>query len=85
MNKENNNYMNLTIKDINGKTHPILVDSNTTVNSLRKTILNQINSPNENQTLYFDGKKFNDNNTLNECNINNDTKIHIVSRVSSFF
>jgi len=56
MNKENNNFMNLSIKDINGKTHPIIVDSNTTINSLRKTILNQINSPNENQIIFFDGK-----------------------------
>ena len=85
MNKENNNFMNLSIKDINGKTHPIIVDSNTTVNSLKRIVLNQIKSPNENHTLFFDGKKFNENNTLNDCNINNNTKIHIVSRVSSIF
>ena len=87
-NKENinkTNYMNLSIKDINGKTHPIIVDSNTTVNTLKRIVLNQINSPNENQILFFDGKKFNENNTLNDCNINSYTKIHIVTRVSSFF
>ena len=84
-NLENPNYMSLSIKDINGKTHPIIVDSNTTVNTLKRIVLNQINSSNENQTLFFDGKKFNENNTLNDCNINSDTKIHIVSRVSSFF
>jgi hypothetical protein len=84
-NLENHNYMSLSIKDINGKTHPIIVDSNTTVNTLKRIVLNQINTTNENQTLFFDGKKFNENNTLSECNINKNTQIHIVSRVSSFF
>ena len=91
MNKENQeniektNYMNLSIKDMNGKTHPIIVESSTTVNTLKRIVLNQIRIPNENHILFFDGKKFNENNTLNDCNINSDTKIHIVSRVSSFF
>ena len=84
-NVENSSYMSLSIKDINGKSYPIIVESNTTVNSLKRIVLNQIKSPNENHTLFFDGKKFNENNTLNECNINKDTKIHIVSRVSSIF
>jgi hypothetical protein len=84
-NIKNSNYMSLSIKDMNGKNYHIIVDSNTTVNSLKRIVLNQINSPNENQILFFDGKKFNENNTLNDCNINSDTKIHIVSRVSSFF
>jgi len=85
MNIENTNYINLTIKDINGKTHPIIVDSNTTVSAFKRIVLNQIKNPNENQTFFFDGKKYNENNTLNECNITQNTQIHIVSRVSSFF
>jgi len=87
-NKENTeipSYMTLSIKDMNGKIHSILVDSSITVNSLKRIVLGQIKIPNENPTLFFDGKKFNDYNTLNECNINSSTKIHIVSRVSSFF
>jgi hypothetical protein len=84
-NIEKSSYMSLSIKDMNGKTHPIIVNSNTTVNSLKRIVLGQIKIPNENQTLFFDGKKFNENNTLNECNISSNTKIHIVSRVSSFF
>jgi hypothetical protein len=84
-NKEIPSYMTLSIKDMSGKIYSIFVDSNTTVNSLKRIVLGQIRIFNENPTLLFDGKKFNDNNTLNECNINSSTKIHIVSRVSSFF
>jgi hypothetical protein len=84
-NKEIPSYMTLSIKDMSGKIHSILVDSNITINSLKRIVLGQIRIFNENPTLLFDGKKFNDNNTLNECNINSSTKIHIVSRVSSFF
>jgi len=84
-NKEIPSYINLSIKDMNGKIYSILVDSNTTINSFKRVVLGQIKIPNENHTLFFDGKKFNEHNTLNECNINSSTKIHIVSRVSSFF
>jgi len=84
-NKEIPSYMTLSIKDMSGKIYSIFVDSNSTVYSLKRIVLGQIRIFNENPTLLFDGKKFNDNNTLNECNINSSTKIHIVSRVSSFF
>ena len=84
-NKEIPSYMTLSIKDMNGKIHSILVDSNTTINSFKRVVLGQIKIPDENHILFFDGKKFNEHNTLNECNINSSTKIHIVSRVSSFF
>jgi len=87
MKKENieSNFINILIKDLNGNKYIMNVNSSMKIYSLKYLISNQINIPIENYTLFFDGKKYNENNTLESCYITKDTIIQISQRMSSFF
>jgi hypothetical protein len=59
------------------------MESNDTVSTMKVMIQNELFIRLDEQRIIFAGKQLNDYSTLDECNVKNDTTVHLVLRLST--
>ena len=73
----------LFIKTLTGETIDIKVSPNDSIKKIKEEIDKKKNILPRNQKLMFNGKELNDNGTINEYNIENNSTIHLIIRLTS--
>ena len=72
---------NIFIKTLQGKTMPMEIQDTDTVGSVKAKIHEKEGIPVDQQRLVFNGKQLEDNMTMKDYNIDNDSSIHLVLRL----
>jgi ubiquitin len=72
---------NIFIKTLQGKTMPMEVLDTDTVGSIKAKITEKEGIPSDQQRLVFNGKQLEDNMTIKDYNITDDSSIHLVLRL----
>ena len=75
--------LQLFIKTLTGETIDIKVSPNDSIKKIKEEIDKKKNILPRNQKLMFNGKELNDNGTINEYNIENNSTIHLIIRLTS--
>ena len=72
--------MHLIVKPSTGVTVSFEVEPKDTILSVKQKIYEKVNLPPENQSLVFEGKLLEDGQTVADCNLKNDSIIHMILR-----
>ena len=75
--------LQLFIKTLTGETIDIKVSPNDSIKKIKEEIDKKTNILPRNQKLMFNGKELNDNGTIKESNIENNSTIHLILRLTS--
>jgi ubiquitin C len=73
--------MRIFVKDLTGKTTPLLVDSSDTTKTVNLKLYMEEGIPPDQQRLIFASKQLENRRTLAYYNIQNETIIHLVLRL----
>lgn len=76
-----NEQMSIFVKSIDGKTRTIQCSRNSTIAEIKRSMQEKEGLNPDEQRLIFAGKNLDDDKTLMDYNITNDTTIHLVLRV----
>jgi ubiquitin len=69
------------VKDLTGKTITLEVQSSNTIYMVKEKIQEREGIPPDEQILIVAGKQFVDNSTLADCNIKNESTLHVITRL----
>ena len=75
--------LQLFIKTLTGETLEIKVSPNDSIKKIKEEIDKKKNILPRNQKLMFNGKELNENGTIEEYNIENNSTIHLIIRLTS--